>query len=59
MIQNHSAGSGIKWKEKPEIRILKNYEENGRDPKDIEYLGENSRVIQFVINQTNKEIKGQ
>lgn len=33
---------------------LKTYEEMGWDPKDIEYLGENSRVIQFVVNRTDK-----
>lgn len=33
---------------------LKTYEEMGWDPKDIEYLREDSRVIQFVVSRTGK-----
>ena len=32
----------------------KTYEEIGWDPKDVEYFGEDSRVIQFVVNRPDK-----
>jgi hypothetical protein len=33
---------------------LKTYEDMGWDPKGIEYLGEDSRVIQFVVGRTDE-----
>jgi hypothetical protein len=32
----------------------KTYEDTGWNPKDIGYIGEDSRVIQFVVNRTDK-----
>jgi len=40
--------TGLKWSCE-----LKTCEEIGWDPKDVEYLGEDSRVIQFVVSQTD------
>ncbi len=41
---------GTKWETQAE---LKNYAETGWDPKDWEYLGEDKRVLHFVV--TRKE----
>ena len=41
-------GTGTKWKSEAE---LKTWEEVGYDPKDLAYMGEDARILQFVVNR--------